>query len=81
MKVKNAVDVSIMLAEGNRAQQERRRKTLLKQFSSLKFLLRQGLAVRGHIEGEGNLLQLLVLRSEDDQELLSWLKDKKISLS
>ena len=25
MKVKNAVDVSIMLAEGNRAQQERRR--------------------------------------------------------
>ena len=48
---------------------------LLKQFSSLKFLLRQGLAVRGHIEGEGNLLQLLVLRSEDDQDLLSWLND------
>ena len=52
MKVKNVMDVSVMLAAGNQVQQERRRKMLLKQLSSLKFLLRQGLAVRGHIECE-----------------------------
>ena len=47
MKVKNVVDVSVMLAERNQVQQERRQKMLLKQLSSLKFLVRQGLAVRG----------------------------------
>lgn len=50
---------------------------LLKKLSSLKLLLRQGLPVRGHDEGKGNLLQLLVLRSEDDPNLSSWLRDKK----
>ena len=37
MKVKNVVDVSVMLAERNQVQQERRQKMLLKQLSSLKF--------------------------------------------
>ena len=32
------------------------------QLSSLQFLLRQGLAIRGHEELEGNLFQLLLLR-------------------
>ena len=77
MKVKNVIDVSVMLAEGNQVLQEKRRKTLMKQLLSLKFLLRQGLAIRGHAEGKGNFLQLLTLRSEDDQDLLSWLKDRK----
>lgn len=66
MKVKNVVDVSVMLSDSIQIQQEMRRKMLLKQLSSLKFLLRQGLAVRRHTEGEGNSLQLLWLRAEDD---------------
>ena len=37
----------------------------------------QGLAIRGHTEGEGNLLQLLILHSEDDEDVLSWLNDRK----
>ena len=41
------------------------RDLLMKQLSSLQFLLRQGLAIRGHKETEGNLIQLLELRSED----------------
>ena len=45
--------------------------------SSLKYLLKQGLAIRGHDDIEGNLLQLLAFRSEDCPELNSWLRDRK----
>ena len=34
---------------------------LLKVLSSLNYLLRQGLAIRGHMESDGNLYQLLLL--------------------
>ena len=45
---------------------------------SPKFLLRQGLAVRGHDEIEGNLMQLLLLlRCEDNSNLKMWIKEKK----
>ena len=37
---------------------------LLITLSSLRFLLRQGLAIRGHEELEGNLLELLLLQAE-----------------
>lgn len=50
------------------------RNMLLKVFSSLRFLVRQGLPLRGHREEEGNLLQLLYLRSEDDPQLARWVK-------
>ena len=41
------------------------RKMLLKVLSSLRFLLKQGLPIRGHTSAVGNLYQLLELRSED----------------
>ena len=47
---------------------------LLKINSTLRYLARQGLATRGHIESEGNFLQLLQVQSEDSPELSSWLK-------
>ena len=50
---------------------------LLKQLSSLKYMLKQGLAIRGHDDIEGNLLQLLTLKSEDCPELNSWFRDSK----
>ena len=53
------------------------REMLLKQLSSLKYLLRQGMAIRGHSEMEGNLIQLLLLRSDDIPELRTWVGDKK----
>ena len=56
--------------------QSRNRQMFLKVISSLKYLLRQGLAVRAHKESEGNLYQLLLLRSEDDPSLSQWLKRK-----
>ena len=50
---------------------------LMKQLSSLRFLLRQGLAIRGHAENDGNLVQLLKLRSNDCPELKNWLDNKR----
>ena len=51
------------------------RSMLLKELSSLQFLLRQGLAIRGHKKSEGNLVQLLELRSNDCPDLQLWLKN------
>ena len=42
----------------------------------LKYLLRQGLPIRGHLEENGNLMQLLQCRSEDDDDLRSWILKK-----
>ena len=48
LKVKSTVNVGSMLSEAHKKDQEMRRKMLLKQLSSLKYFLRQGLAIRGH---------------------------------
>ena len=54
-----------------------RRKALLKQLQCLRFLLRQGLSLRGHTETEGNLYQLLTMMSTESSEISSWLRDRK----
>ena len=45
--------------------------------SSLRYLLKQGLLIRGHREEDGNLMQLLYLRSTDCPELATWLKNQQ----
>ena len=50
---------------------------LLKQITFLRYLLKQGLAIRGHDEVEGNLVQLLLLCCEDCPSLKQWLEVKK----
>ena len=57
------------------AEQKARQQMLLKQISSLKYLLRQGLALRGQDDLEGNLLQLLKLRSDDCTDLTTWIRE------
>ena len=57
--------------------QQSRRHTLVKQLYCLRYLLQQGLAVRGHKEIEGNLYQLLVMVSAYDSEMSTWLREKK----
>ena len=57
--------------------QRNHRQMLIKQLSSLKFLLRQGLAIRGHDEIQSNLVQLLNLRSNDCSELNNWIRERK----
>ena len=52
----------------------RNRRMFLKVLSSLQYLLRQGLAIRGHKDEDSNLYQLLKVRCEDCRELSAWLK-------
>ncbi len=69
--------VDTQLSKQLKSEQLQHHRMLMIQLHSLHFLLRQGLAVRGHDQEEGNLFQLLKLRSEDHDELNSWLKGKK----
>ena len=58
--------------------QKERREMLMKQLHSLRFLMRQGLAVRGHSNtDEGNLYQLMKFQAVGSSQLQSWLIDKK----
>ena len=72
-----AESVSSQLSEQERTQQLAHRKALMLQLSSLRYLLRQGLAIRAHDEIEGNLFQLLKLREEECPELKQWIEEKK----
>ena len=69
-----APSVAAQLVVQAQSAQFENRLMLLRQLSSLKFLLRQGMAVRGHKEEEGNLVQLIDLRSEDVPALKRWLE-------
>ena len=57
--------------------QAENRRLFLKQMSSLKYLMRQGQAVRGHDEAEGNLHQMLLLWQKDIPELKRWMQEGK----
>ena len=70
---------SIHASLSKQVQTEQRlcREMLLKQLSSLKFLAKQGLAVRRNDDMEGNLLQILQLQSEDCPEIMKWISKRK----
>ena len=53
------------------------RASLTKIITSLIYLAKQGLAIRGHEDGDGNFLKLLQLRASDCPELQQWLKRKE----
>ena len=55
--------------------QAEHRNMLLKQLHGLRYLLRQGLPIRGHRENEGNLMQLLQMQSRDCPMLLQWIQN------
>ncbi|KAJ8892866.1 hypothetical protein PR048_005447 [Dryococelus australis] len=44
---------------------------------TLKYLVRQGLVIRGHAKDEGNFMELLKERSEDKPILKAWLKHEQ----
>ena len=71
-------DISECISSAAGEQRKENRSCFMKDMSSLKFLARQGLPIRGDGEGEqsGNLSQLLALRSQDDPKLVEWLKKK-----
>jgi Domain of unknown function (DUF4371) len=67
--------VAARLSLVHEKQQRERRKMFLVQVECVKYLLRQGLAIRGHAENEGNLIQLLKLREGDVHGLDSWVEN------
>ena len=69
--------IATQLSSQVNSSEARNKKMLLKQLSSLRFLLRQGLAIRGHNEQEGNLYQILKHRCDNVPELQQWLSDNK----
>ena len=69
--------VTAQLISATKIQQEQRRKALSIQISCIVYLLRQGLTLRGHSDIESNLVQLLKLRSIDNNFLKEWINDKK----
>lgn len=77
LKLSNKQDVGSQLDHAHKMEQKARRESLLKQLSSLRYLLRQGMAIRGHEASESNIIQLLQLCSDDDPQLKKWLSDQK----
>ena len=67
--------VHSLLNSQKQGDQNKHRQMLFTQLTSLKYLMRQGLAVRGHDEEEGNLSQLLKCRSQDKTDIGEWLKN------
>lgn len=65
MKVTSTGNIAAVLDSAQKRQQLTCQRMLLKQLSSLKFLVHQGLAIRGHNDSDGNLMQLLNVQSED----------------
>ncbi len=57
--------------------QKLRREGLLMQLRAISYLTRQGIALRGHSESEGNLQQLLKTWSHDNTAIRSWLRENR----
>lgn len=70
------VPVTSKLSQQVADQQDRAREALKMIFSSVAFLARQGLPLRGHDDTEGNFLQLLYLRATDVPQLREWIAQK-----
>jgi Domain of unknown function (DUF4371)/hAT family C-terminal dimerisation region len=68
--------IESMLNSQVQSDQQNARKCLHILFTTLRFLARQGLAIRGHDRDEGNFMALLMLRCEDQPLLEQWLKKK-----
>ena len=64
------------MSKGLLREQKQSRTCLLKLISSLKYLAGQGLAIQWRSSCDGNVIELLNLRSEDVEGLRSWLARK-----
>ncbi len=67
---KTTPNIGGMLSSSLAVDREQNRSCLLKILHGLKYLARQGCAIRGDL-GEGNLMQLMKLMSEDDSKASS----------
>ncbi len=63
-------NVGEMLCRNLAVEKAKNQHCLLKVLSSLRFLARQGCALKCHEEKEGNLMQLMMLISESDSKVM-----------
>ena len=61
--------------------QEKHRHLLLKQLDCLQYLTRQGIAIRGHCDEDGNLYQLIKCRADDIVGMQQWIEGGFVSVS
>ena len=71
------VDISRQLQRQLTAEQAEARNCLRKIFTSIEYLARQALPLRGHQEDRGNFIQLLNLRVADSDALKKWLEKRR----
>ena len=71
------VDISVTFQKSLIEERQSNRKNLFAIIRSIRFLARQGLALRGHSSDEGNFIQLLKLLSETEPALQSWLAKER----
>ena len=70
-------DLGEQLSRQHAKEKQENRKMFLKILSSIRYLARQGLPLRGDgDEQDGNFLQLLKVKGEDDPMMVDWLKRK-----
>ena len=74
---KNQPAVDDFFLKGHLKSQQHHTAMLLKQLSTLLCLARNGLAIRGHSEDDGNLKAILELRGEDCAGLKDWTSSGK----
>ncbi len=70
------VNIGEQLSREHAKEKEVSRDMLLEIISSIRYLGRQGLALRGDGEEDGNFMQILKVKAEDDPRLHDWLKKK-----
>ena len=74
-------DIGVQLLTQCEDRRRFHREMLMKLLSSIRYLSRQGLALRGHNESadtlDGNLYQLLLLLSENDRPMREWLSKRE----
>ena len=77
MNVRSVATVNIagVLNTKRKEQQLQRQHALIKDLSSVRYLVRQGLAVRGHDEKEGNMMQLLHMWSAHNADIRVWMRE------
>lgn len=69
-------DISEVMQKNLREEKQLNRDMLIIILRSVKYLARQGLALRGHSSTEGNFFQLMKLQGETDSNLRLWLQKK-----
>ncbi|XP_062585373.1 zinc finger MYM-type protein 1-like [Saccostrea cucullata] len=70
-------DIGEVLSAAHSEEKAHNRQQLLTILRNIRFLVRQGLPLRGHDNDQSNFLQLLKLHGESDPSILKWLERKQ----